>query len=174
MAELSLGVVSQSRKENERRLPIHPRHVWRIDADLRARIYLEHGYGERFGVPDDALAPLVAGLRSRAQLIADCDVILLTKPLAQDLAELRVGQALWGWTHCVQNEALTQLAIDRRLTVIAMEAMDHRTIDGALGAARPGHHRDDGPLRSSAASGGDLLRGDCPWCRDSARRARGA
>jgi alanine dehydrogenase len=131
MAELRLGVVSQSRKENERRLPIHPRHVWRIDADLRARIYLEHGYGERFGVPDDALAPLVAGLRSRAQLIADCDVILLTKPLAQDLAELRVGQALWGWTHCVQNEALTQLAIDRRLTVIAMESMDHRTIDGA-------------------------------------------
>jgi alanine dehydrogenase len=131
MAELSLGVMSQSRKENERRLPIHPRHVGRIDADLRARIYLEQGYGARFGVPDDQLAPLVAGMRSRERLIADCDVILLTKPLAQDLAELRVGQAVWGWAHCVQDEELTQLAVDRRLTVIALEAMEQRTVDGA-------------------------------------------
>ena len=36
MDQLSLGVMSRSRKENERRLPIHPLHVERIDADLRA------------------------------------------------------------------------------------------------------------------------------------------
>jgi len=124
--------MSRSRKENERRLPIHPLHLERIEADLRGRIYLEHGYGERFGIPDEQLALSVAGLRSREQLIAGCDVILLPKPLAQDVAELRAGQVLWGWPHCVQDEELTQLAIDRRLTLIAFEAMNHWTTDGSL------------------------------------------
>jgi alanine dehydrogenase len=130
--QLSLGIVSRSSKENERRLPIHPLHVERIEADLRERIYLERGYGERFGMPDEHLAPFVAGLRSREQLIAECDVILLAKPIARDLAELRVGQVLWGWPHCVQDEKLTQLAIDRRLTLIAFEAMNHWTTDGSF------------------------------------------
>ncbi len=129
MDELSLGVISHSRKENERRLPIHPAHVERIDPELRRNIYLETGYGERFGVPDDQLEPLAAGFRSREQLIAECDVILLAKPLAQDLREMRAGQTLWGWPHCVQDREVTQLAIDRRLTLIAFEAMNHRPSD---------------------------------------------
>jgi len=81
--------MSRSRKVNERRLPIHPLHFERIEADLRARIYLECGYGERFGVSDERLASLVAGLRRRDQLVAHCDVIVLPKPMPQDLAELR-------------------------------------------------------------------------------------
>ncbi|HEY2059715.1 MAG TPA: N(5)-(carboxyethyl)ornithine synthase [Amycolatopsis sp.] len=133
MHQLSLGVISSSRKENERRLPIHPRHLERIDADLRATIYLEQGYGERFGIPDEQLAGLVAGLRSREELIAETDVVLLAKPLPEDLAELRTGQVLWGWPHCVQDDKLTQLAIDRQLTVIAFEAMNHWNGDGSFG-----------------------------------------
>jgi alanine dehydrogenase len=128
--QLSLAVMSRSNKKDERRLPIHPQHIERIDADLRRSIYLERGYGESFGVPDERLAPLVAGLLARSQLIADCDAILLPKPLPQDLAELRHGQILWGWPHCVQNEEITQLAIDRRLTLIAFEAMNHWSDDG--------------------------------------------
>jgi len=130
--QLSLGVISRSRKEHERRLPIHPLHVERIDADLRSRIYLEHGYGERFGVSDEQLATSVAGLRSREQLIAECDVVLLAKPLADDLAALRAGQILWGWPHCVQDEKLTQTAIDKKLTLIAFEAMNHWTASGSF------------------------------------------
>ena len=63
MDQLSLGVIARSRKENERRLAIHPLHIERIEAGLRRRIYLERGYGERFGVPDEQLAGHVAGLR---------------------------------------------------------------------------------------------------------------
>ncbi|WP_086667919.1 N(5)-(carboxyethyl)ornithine synthase [Lentzea kentuckyensis] len=133
MDQLSLGVIALSRKENEFRLPIHPLHVDRIDADLRARIYLEHGYGDRFGISDEQLAASVAGMRSRQELIEACDVILLPKPLAQDVEELREGQVLWGWPHCVQDTKLTQLAIERRLTVIALEAMNHWTADGSFG-----------------------------------------
>jgi alanine dehydrogenase len=130
--KLSLGVMSRSRKESERRLAIHPRHVERIEAGLRERMYLERGYGERFGVPDEQLTPFVAGLRTREQLLAECDVILLPKPQAQDLEELRAGQVLWGWPHCVQDEEITQLSIDRRLTLIAFEAMNYWSADGSF------------------------------------------
>jgi alanine dehydrogenase len=124
--------MAQSRKENEHRVPIHPMHLERIDPELRANIYLEHDYGRCFGIPDKRLEPYVAGMRTRAQLAADCDVILLAKPLAADLVPLHEGQVLWGWPHCVQNREITQLAIDRRLTLIAFEAMNHWTADGGF------------------------------------------
>jgi alanine dehydrogenase len=125
-------VISRSRKEDERRLAIHPLHVERIDAGLRERIYLERGYGERFGVPDEQLASCVAGLRTREELLAECDVVLLPKPQPADLAQMRVGQVLWGWPHCVQDEEITQLSIERRLTLIAFEAMNYWNTDGSF------------------------------------------
>ena len=90
MDELTLGVIATSRKEHELRLPIHPRHIERIDADLRRRIFLERGYGERHGYADAELAGMVAGLRSRDELVAECDIVVLPKPLHADIAELRV------------------------------------------------------------------------------------
>jgi alanine dehydrogenase len=132
VGQLKLGITSLSHKENERRLPIHPTHFTRIDSGLRDHIYLERGYGERFGVSDAHLAPLVAGLVPREQLFAECDGILYLKPLASDVARMREGQVLWGWPHCVQNQELTQLAVDRRLTLIAFEAMNHWTSDGGF------------------------------------------
>jgi alanine dehydrogenase len=128
--QLSLGVIGRSRKENEHRLPIHPHHFERIDDDLRQRIFLESGYGEKFGISDVELSRSVAGVLDREQLIARTDVVLLPKPQHEDLAELRTGQILWGWPHCVQDDKVTQLAIDRELTLIAFEAMNHWTEDG--------------------------------------------
>ena len=69
----------------------------------------------------------------RAQLLAEADVVLLPKPQPEDLAELRDGQVLWGWPHCVQDRAITQLAIDKKLTLIAFEAMNHWASDGGFG-----------------------------------------
>lgn len=112
--------------------PLHPRHLERIDADLRDHLYLERGYGQRFGRSDETLAPYAAGLRSRDDLIADCDVVLLPKPLLHDVGELRAGQVLWGWPHCVQDAELTQMGIDRRLTMIAWESMNLWSADGSF------------------------------------------
>jgi alanine dehydrogenase len=131
--QLSIGVLAHSRKANERRLPIHPAHFSRIDRRFRPRIFVEHGYGAEFGATDDALAELVGGIRTREQLIAACDIILLPKVQAEDLTECNVGQVVWGWPHCVQDAALTQIAIDRRLTLIAFEAMNHWQPDGGFG-----------------------------------------
>lgn len=130
---LSLGIFARSRKPNERRLPIHPAHFDRIDRPLAQRIFLEHGYGSDFGATDDELGALVGGIAPREQLIADCDVILLPKVQAQDLAEFRTNQVVWGWPHCVQDAELTQIAIDSRLTLIAFEAMNHWQSDGGFG-----------------------------------------
>jgi alanine dehydrogenase len=130
--ELTLGVVATSGKVDERRLPIHPRHLERIDPDLRGHIFVERGYGRRHGFADDELAAGLGGLRSREELFAQCDVVALPKPLHDDVAALRPGQVLWGWPHSVQDAELTQIAIDRRLTIIAWEAMNHWTPDGAI------------------------------------------
>jgi alanine dehydrogenase len=132
MDGLTLGVVATSGKRHERRLPIHPRDLGRIDADLRSRMFLERGYGCRHGFGDDEIEAQVAGLRSREELIAGCDAVVLPKPVHTDVASLRPGQVIWGWPHCVQDTELTQLAIDKRLTVIAWEAMNHWTPDGAF------------------------------------------
>ena len=132
MEQLSLGIVATSRKPDERRLAIHPEHIERIAPELRARIFLEEGYGDGFGRSDAQLALLVAGLRTREQLVAESDVVVLPKPLAADLEDLRPGQVLWGWPHCVQDRELTQRAIDRKLTVIAWEAMNHWTDSGSF------------------------------------------
>ncbi|TPG06235.1 N(5)-(carboxyethyl)ornithine synthase [Curtobacterium flaccumfaciens] len=130
---LHLGVLADSRKADERRLPIHPAHLERIDPDLRRAMTLERGYGARFGVPDDQLEPLVGAMADRDEVIATADVVLLPKPLPSDLADLRDGQVLWGWPHCVQGRELTQLAVDKRLTLIAWEAMNHWRDDGGFG-----------------------------------------
>lgn len=133
MKLLGLGVIGSSAKENEHRLPIHPDHLPHLDADLRQRITLEHDYGARFGVDDAALSPYVAGFASREELVAGSDVVLLPKPQLADVAAMGPGQVLWGWPHCVQDADLTQAAIDRGLTLIAFEAMNHWTKDGSVG-----------------------------------------
>lgn len=132
-ALLRLGVMATSRKPDERRLPIHPTHLERIDADLRANMILERGYGARFGIRDDELEPLVGLMADRAEILALSDVVLLPKPQASDLEDLRDGQTLWGWPHCVQDREVTQLAIDKELTLIAWEAMNHWQADGGFG-----------------------------------------
>ena len=133
MTLLELGVIGSSAKENEHRLPLHPEHIPHLDAGLRARLTLEHGYGARFGADDASLGEHVAGFASRDQILSDSEVVLLPKPQLSDVAAMGARQVLWGWPHCVQDAELTQLAIDRRLTVIAFESMNHWTRDGAVG-----------------------------------------
>lgn len=132
-AGLTLGVIGTSRKPDERRVPIHPAHFERLPAELRGRVSIERGYGERFGVADDELRPHVGRIASRDEVISAADVVLLPKPQVEDLESLRDGQVLWGWPHLVQDARMTQLAIDKRLTLIAFEAMNHWGQDGAFG-----------------------------------------
>jgi hypothetical protein len=92
--QLSIGVVGRSSKQDERRLPLHPHHLGRIPDELRDGVFLEHGYGDHFGMSDEQLKGSVAGFRTREQLVEHCDVLLQPKPLLGDIAAMRVGQVL--------------------------------------------------------------------------------
>ncbi|WP_102157425.1 N(5)-(carboxyethyl)ornithine synthase [Zhihengliuella halotolerans] len=124
-ALLSLGLLAGSSMENERRLPIHPEHLDRIDPDLRARMIVERGYGSDFQLDSGYVESRVGRVADRSEVLASADVLLLPKPQIEDVAAMPEGRTLWGWPHCVQDAAMTQTAIDRRLTLIAFEAMNH-------------------------------------------------
>ncbi len=123
MKYLNLGVIACARKENEHRVPVHPAHFGRISDKLAAKITFERGYGIPFGISDDEIAQRFGPLAGREQLMRESEIVLLPKPLAEDLGEMRRGGVLWGWPHCVQQREITQQAIDKRLTLVAWEAM---------------------------------------------------
>ena len=121
---LTVGVVGTSLKENEKRIAIHPEHIKCIPPKLRNQITFEEGCGLRFGMDDNTLAKLTSGrVVSREEILKCFDCVLLPKPLARDLSQVREGAIVWGWPHCVQQKEITQVSIERKLTLIAWEEM---------------------------------------------------
>jgi alanine dehydrogenase len=125
MSLLTVGVFGTSKKKQERRVPIHPDQLDWVDQDIKNHLFFEKGYGLPFGMDDAELATISGGVLSRAELHQHCDIMLLAKPVQQDFDEMKEGAIHWGWPHCVQQSGVTQTAIDRKLTLIAWEAM-HR------------------------------------------------
>jgi len=122
---MRIGIVKTSLKENERRVPIYPEHLPRFPEPLRSQMVFELNYGSDFGFPDEYFVAHGASIAPRDTLLADCGLVVLPKPMPEDLAKMRPHQILFGWPHAVQQRAITQQAIDRRLTVIAWEDMHH-------------------------------------------------
>jgi alanine dehydrogenase len=104
-------------------VPLHPDDLSHIRPDLLQRLIFERGYGVDFNCPDDSLLARGTHLATRDELFRICDLLILPKPTTADLSYMSAGQTLWGWQHCVQNPDFVQVAIDRRLTLIAWEAM---------------------------------------------------
>ena len=69
-------------------------------------------------------------MQNREEIFASNKIILIPKPEAEDLAQMQDGSVVWGWPHCVQQEEITQLAIDKKLTLIAWEVMNVWTQSG--------------------------------------------
>lgn len=119
----SLGVIGSSKKEDERRVPIHPEHLSRLPEKIRKQLIFETGYGERFGIDDAELAAQVGGLASRDELLETMGTVVIAKPVLADFEQLRIGGVLWGYPHCTQQREVTQIGIDRKQTLIAFEDM---------------------------------------------------
>ena len=129
------GGLGRSAKENEHRLPIHPDH---LAASRRPRwppgSPSSRGTARRSAATTPTSHPFVGGIASREEIFERSDVVLLPQAAARGRrTRMRHGQTLWGWPHCVQDSELTQLAIDKGLTLIAFEAMNHWTRDQAVG-----------------------------------------
>ena len=119
---MDIAVIT-SKKENERRVPIHPRHIRIIPEPERKRLFFEQGYGEPFGISDTEIETHTGNaLLARSELLCFPSVIV-TKPIAADFSQLRDGAIVWGWIHSVQQREVTQLGIDKRLTFVAWENM---------------------------------------------------
>lgn len=130
---LKLGVIGTSKRPAERRIPIHLDHLSRLPEQFRRQLVFEQGYGAQFGIPDAEIASQTGGTATRRELLADFDAVVILKPVLEDLETLREGGILWGWPHCVQQRALTQVAIERKQTLIAFEEMFAWGPDGQAG-----------------------------------------
>lgn len=133
MTSLTFGVIGTSKKEDERRVPIHPEHLPRLSEAIRRQLIFEEGYGAPFDIEDSEIAAQTGGIASRHELLANVGNVIIPKPVLSDMQELREGGILWGWPHCVQQRELTQAAIDRKQTLIAFEDMFVWGPDGQIG-----------------------------------------
>ena len=123
MNSLTIGVIGTSLKENEFRVPVHPDQLEWIDLAVRKKMIFERGYGVPFQISDEWIEERSGGLSDRAAIFEQCDVIVLPKPAPADLKFFKEGKIIWGWLHCIEDQWITQAAIDQKLTMIAWESM---------------------------------------------------
>ncbi|MFC2131976.1 N(5)-(carboxyethyl)ornithine synthase [Bacteroidota bacterium] len=133
MSKLIFGVIGTSKKEDEKRIPIHPEHLSRLPKQILQQLIFEEGYGAPFGIADSEIIAQTGGVASRHELLAEVGNVILAKPVLSDFQELREGGILWGYPHCVQQSGHTQVAIDRKQTLIAFEDMFVWGPDGQVG-----------------------------------------
>ncbi len=184
--ELTLAVMANSRKENEHRLALDPRHLSRIPPELRPRVFLETGYGASQGFTDAELAEYVGGFGSHEELVAtlrhraaaQADARrhrgTASQPGVLGLAALRPGQR----THpggdrppAHPDRVRGHEPLERRRFVLAARVpQEQRARRVLLGAACPAAHRLHRPLRTAPDSRGDRLRRHRPRRGHSAER----
>jgi len=133
MNKRTMGVIGTSKKEDERRVPIHPEHLMRLPEIIRRQLIFERGYGAPFNMDDSEIAAQTGGVASRSELLSEVGSVVICKPVLTDFEELREGGIVWGYPHCVQQSSITQVAIDRKLTLIAFEDMFVWTPEGQMG-----------------------------------------
>lgn len=121
---MDIAVIGTSRKENEKRVPIHPDHIAWIPENIRSHLFFEKNYGHPFKIEDEAIYSLTGNrLLDRKKLLNDHKAVLITKPVIEDFEEMQDGALVWGWLHSVQQRYITQIGIDKNMTLIAWENM---------------------------------------------------
>ncbi|WP_456461565.1 N(5)-(carboxyethyl)ornithine synthase [Reichenbachiella sp.] len=120
---LTMGVIGTSKKQDERRVPIHPEHLNRLPEHIRKQLIFEKGYGKPFNITDEEIRTKTGGIATRSEILSDIGSAIIAKPVQSDLEEMKSEGVLWGYPHCAQQEAITQIAIDKKLTLIAFEDM---------------------------------------------------
>ena len=133
MALLKMGVIGTSKKEDERRVPIHPEHLIRLPESIRKQLIFEKGYGKAFNMVDEQIGNLTGGVASRDEILTDLGSAIIAKPMLSDLEKIKDGGLIWGYPHCAQQNDITQTAIDKKLTLIAFEDMHAWHPSGQVG-----------------------------------------
>ena len=119
--------VVESKRSNEFRVPIHPKHFGQINSNND--VYFQTNYAEKFEINNLFLDNRFK-LNSRDNLLKTADVIFLLKPTKTDLEKVKEGATIIGWCHAIQQIDIAKTAVKRKLTLIAMEAMYEFDLDG--------------------------------------------
>jgi len=120
---MKTAIFGTSLMANEKRIPIHPSHFDSIDPEILKKLYFEEGYATDFGFDIENNLDKIGGILSRKELFNECDILILPKMSSEDNQFFKEGQIVFGWAHCVQGKEITQTAIDKKLTLVAFEAM---------------------------------------------------
>ena len=70
MKNQTLGVIGTSRKQDEKRVPIHPDHLSRLPEHIRKQLIFEKGYGAPFNIDDEFFRAQTGGVATRHELLA--------------------------------------------------------------------------------------------------------
>ena len=81
MSKLTFGVISTSKKVDEKRIPIHPEHLPRLPEHIRRQLIFEEGYGASFGIEDSEIAAQTGGIANRNELLATVGNVIIPKPV---------------------------------------------------------------------------------------------
>lgn len=121
---MNVAVIGTSRKENEKRVPIHPEHIKVIPENIRNNLIFEKEYGIPFGITDEEISTWTGNpLMDRKELLHNFKAVIIPKPIEEDFKEMQEGAVIWGWIHSVQHSELVQIAIDKKMTLISWENM---------------------------------------------------
>lgn len=124
---MDIAVIGTSKKENEKRVAIHPQHIKEIPGYIREHLFFEKGYGVPFGMDDNKIEELTGNSNvDRETLLQDFDAIIIPKPVEEDFEEISNGASVWGWIHSVQTSSIVDIAVKKNLTLTAWENMYHK------------------------------------------------
>ncbi len=109
-----------SHKNNERRRALLPDDIQK-NVKNPGQLFVEYGYGESLGIPDEEYQACGCKLVSREEAL-NCDVIVDVKLGDADyLEEIADNKILFGWAHAVQGIDFTSAVLQHKHTVIAWE-----------------------------------------------------
>ena len=121
---MNVAVIGTSRKDHDKRVAIHPQHIAKISEQTRQSLFFETNYGAPFGVTDQEIASWTGHAPvERKSLMKSFKAIIIPKPVEADFMEMQPGTRVWGWIHSVQQSNITDIAIDKKLDLIAWENM---------------------------------------------------
>ncbi len=109
-----------SDKLNENRRAITPKDLNHISNV--SHVYIEEGYGEVLGYSNDDYRRAGANISSRSEVLKK-DIICDPKIGDAKYLNNLDGQTIFGWVHAVQNQDITNILVDKKLTVYAWEDM---------------------------------------------------
>ncbi|MDN5980932.1 MAG: N(5)-(carboxyethyl)ornithine synthase [Lactococcus lactis] len=116
---MKLGFI-KSNFPNERRVPLLPEHI----KQFANSIYIENGFGDSLGIPDDNYRKAGCTILTRSEIFASCEGIFSLKLLQpSDYDLIRQNQMIIGWTHPLGSgkEFMETQAIPKNLYILDID-----------------------------------------------------